>query len=179
MFTIAADMFDIAGLSGTSQDGGVNHFTSKTDPANPIDGAPSLLVTGASGNSPTNCAEAAYGHDLDASYVGKRLRMRQEVKTDNVASVNLEFSIGLLRYGNATNSGVYDDMKIAPDRTIRGTTPWQEVALVLDVPTPVDRLSAEFMVCGTGRAWFGPVTIEVVPKTVPTTPHVTWVGAPP
>ena len=75
-------------------------------------------------------------------------------------------------------SGVYDDMKTLPDRTIHGTTPWQEIALVLDVPAGADSVITMLRVCGTGSAWFGPAVVEVVPSTVPTTPHVTWGFAP-
>jgi hypothetical protein len=57
------------------------------------------------------------------------------------------------------------------DRQIPGTTDWQQIDLVLDVPTGATRFAFGSGLKGLGKVWVSAIRLEEVGQDVPTTPH--------
>jgi hypothetical protein len=134
------------------------------DPGTTLDGAPTMLLRSydASGWGVTSAIDS-----FGWSYWGKRFRMRAEIKTQDATAAWLWFRV------DSPDSEVLDNMQQPTDRTISGTHDWQEVSLVLDVPSGATNFAFGSGITGTGKVWVGPITIEEVDKTVPTTPSTT------
>jgi hypothetical protein len=52
------------------------------------------------------------------------------------------------------------------DRPITGTTDWNKVEIVLDVPANSSMLAYGVLLYGTGQIWIDKVTFEVVDESV-------------
>jgi hypothetical protein len=99
-------------------------------------------------------------------YVGKRLRFSAFVKSEG-----LENWAGLwMRVdksaGAAPQMLAFDNMQ---DRPIKGTTDWQNYAVVLDVPEGATGIFFGVLVNGSGSVWMSNLKIEPVGTDVPTT----------
>jgi hypothetical protein len=67
---------------------------------------------------------------------------------------------------NPTAPLAWDNMQ---DRPIRGSTGWQRVAVVLDMPQDSKRMLFGLLLTGKGRVWIDDVSLDVVDDTVPVT----------
>jgi TonB family protein len=99
------------------------------------------------------------------NFLGKRLRFSAWMKTENTndGGAHLWFRVD----GKETNSMLqFDNMDSRP---VKGTTDWQQYAIVLDVPANSAALAYGFFVQGNGQAWVSGVKIEEVGADVPST----------
>ena len=99
------------------------------------------------------------------NFLGKRLRYSAWMKTENTndGGAHLWFRVD----GKETNAMLqFDNMDSRP---VKGTTDWQQYAIVLDVPANAAALAYGFFVQGTGQAWVSDVKIEEVGVDVPST----------
>jgi len=106
-------------------------------------------------------------------YIGKRLRLSGYLKSDSVTSWG-----GLwMRIDDAhqTRNGYpasvgFDNMHDGiKDRSIKGTTGWQNYSVVLDVPEGATGISIGFLLDGPGTIWLSNSKVEVVGNDVPVT----------
>ena len=109
-----------------------------------------------------------YFVNQDSSLFGKRIRITGWMKTSDVrnwAGVNMVVA----------NMGGYifafDGMY---DRPVQGTTGWQQVEFVTDVPKEPCFISLSPTLYGTGEMWCDDFQIDVVPSDTPTTDDRTW-----
>lgn len=103
--------------------------------------------------------------DLDpAALRGRRVRLRARVRSQGVQDW-----CGLwMRVDGADEDAPlgFDNME---DRALRGTTPWRDVAVVLDVPRPARNLAYGFLLSGAGSMEVQDLVLEVVGPEVPAT----------
>lgn len=97
-------------------------------------------------------------------YVGKRVQFKGFMKTLSVSGTGA----GLwLRIDSANMEPLgFDNMS---ERSLKGTTDWTEVSVVLDVPANANGIAMGVLLVGTGRSWVNGLTFEVVDKSVPVT----------
>ena len=84
---------------------------------------------------------------------GKRIRFAAWLRTADVSSAQL-----WLRIDSATNSLAMDNMT---DRSIKGTTDWQEYEVILDVPDSAVHLAYGVMLSGKGTVYIDDLSLEV------------------
>ncbi len=98
-------------------------------------------------------------------YVGKRVRFRAFVKSDNVARW-----AGLwMRVDGKNGAPAYLAFDNMQDRPIKGTTGWQQYDVVLDVPAGAAGIFFGILLDGPGEVWLNNTKIEVVGTDVPAT----------
>ncbi len=130
-----------------------------------IDGQDTRVLI-APGNATTSTwAATTATHPIDQNMWGKRFRMRAKIRTSEATSGFAWFRI------DSPGSYILDNMALPVNRTLRGTTDWMEVELVLDVPRNAVQFAFGSGLIGRGFIWIGPVTIEEVDDSIPTTPH--------
>jgi hypothetical protein len=95
-------------------------------------------------------------------YAGKRLRFTAFVKTEGVQ----DWAGLWMRVDKGKESVAFDNMY---DRPIKGTSGWQQYAVVLDVPQNASGIFFGVLLHGTGTVWMNSVKIEAVGPDVPTT----------
>lgn len=94
-------------------------------------------------------------------YAGKRIRFSANVKTEEVQSW-----AGLwLRVDKQSTSVAFDNMH---DRPIKGTTGWNNYAVILDVPEDATEIFFGVLLNGPGSVWLNSVRVEVVGFDIPT-----------
>lgn len=97
-----------------------------------------------------------------AKYAGKRLRLSAFVKSENVQNW-----AGLwMRVDKGSQSVAFDNMQ---DRSIKGTSGWQQYEVVLDVPRDATGIFFGVLLSGSGSVWLNNVKLEVVGAEVPPT----------
>jgi hypothetical protein len=99
---------------------------------------------------------------------GKRIRITGWMKAKDVnnwAGANL--IIGSLTFGMFA-------MDMMADRPIHGTTDWQQIAFVTDVPKQPCIICFAPTLYGTGEIWCDDVQIDVVPDDTPLTDDRVW-----
>jgi hypothetical protein len=95
-------------------------------------------------------------------YAGKRLRLSAFVKSENVQNW-----AGLwMRVDKGSQSVAFDNMQ---DRSIKGTSGWQQYEVVLDVSREATGIFFGVLLSGSGSVWLNNVKFEVVGADVPTT----------
>ena len=67
----------------------------------------------------------------------------------------------------------FDNMQ---SRAIKGTQPWKQCDIVLDVPEDATGISFGVLLWGSGEVWMNDVSFEVVGKDVPLTSPATPQG---
>jgi len=99
------------------------------------------------------------------AYHGKRLRLSAWMKTENAndGGAHLWFRVDGRDQGQMLQ---FDNMD---NRPLKGSSDWQQVAIVLDVSPNAAALAYGFFVGGTGQAWVSALTLEEVGPEVPTT----------
>lgn len=102
---------------------------------------------------------------------GKRVRVSAWLMVSGVESVpNAQYpgavgEAGLwIGVGSARNGLRTDRM---PDRTMKGSTGWEQRDFVVDVPEDSTQLSVGFWMQGKGQVWMRDVKVEEVASTVP------------
>jgi hypothetical protein len=100
-----------------------------------------------------------------ANYLGKRIRLRGYVKSDNVVRwAGLWMRVDGL--GSPRKTIAFDNMQ---DRPLKGTTGWQRYDVVLDVPDSAVGIALGVLLDGPGELWLNGAYFEVVNTSVPTT----------
>ena len=95
-------------------------------------------------------------------YAGKRVRLSAWVKSENV-----DDWAGLwMRVDSGTKSVAFDNMQ---NRAIKGTTSWQNYAVVLDVPKDATGIAFGILVSKSGTVWLNSVQFETVGMDVQVT----------
>ena len=88
-------------------------------------------------------------------YLGKRIVLTANVKTENVASW-----VGLwMRVDAGMETVSFDNME---DRAITGTSDWEIYEIVLNVPENSTAISYGILMAGTGKAWIDGLKLERV-----------------
>ncbi|HKD61237.1 MAG TPA: M56 family metallopeptidase [Terracidiphilus sp.] len=95
-------------------------------------------------------------------YVGKRVRLRAWVKSQDVA----DWAGVWMRVDKDTAMVAFDNMQ---NRAIKGTQSWSMHDVVLNVPQGSTGISFGILLAGTGEVWMNDVTFEVVGDSVPVT----------
>ncbi len=104
----------------------------------------------------------------DSPLSGKRIRITGWMKTSDVRNwAGVDMAVA--------NAGghifAYDGMF---DRALHGTTEWQQVEFVTDVPREPCVIALSPTLCGTGEMWCDDFQIDVVPSSTPTTDDRNW-----
>ena len=110
----------------------------------------------------------AYFVSQGSSLFGKRIRITGWMKTSDVlnwAGVNMMV---------ANIAGHIFAVDAMFDRPVHGTTGWQQVEFVTDVPREPCVISLSPTLYGTGEMWCDDFQIDVVPANTPTTDDRTW-----
>jgi hypothetical protein len=95
-------------------------------------------------------------------YVGKRVRLRAWVRSQDVA----DWAGLWMRVDKGNTVITLDNMQ---NRPIKGNQAWETCDVVLDVPQDATRISFGILLTGTGEVWINDVTFEIVGNEVPTT----------
>ena len=128
-----------------------------------LDSLPSVFASGLAASR-----HIKYFVNANSSLFGKRIRITGWMKTGDVRNwAGVEMVV-------ANTSGhifAFDGMF---DRPIRGTTGWQQVEFVTDVPSEPCLIALSPTLNGTGEMWCDDFQIDVVPSDTPTTGDQTW-----
>lgn len=154
----AADGPPPRGWGGTP----MNEYKRGSDPDVSHEGQPSVFIESVAGNA-SGFGTMTQGF-VAADYLGKRVRFKGFVKTKDVTGTGA----GLwLRIDDARNRPLQmDNME---KRSIKGSTDWTEVSIVVDVPQQSDSFLIGVLLVGKGRMWISGLSFEVVDATVPVT----------
>jgi hypothetical protein len=95
-------------------------------------------------------------------YLGKRVRFRGFVKTDDVQ----DWAGLWMRIDKGSAAVAFDNMQ---DRPIQGTGDWREYSVVLDVPADATGIAFGILLSKTGEVWLNSANFEVVTSEVPVT----------
>ena len=97
-----------------------------------------------------------------SDYLGKRVRLRAWVRSQDV-----EGSAGMwMRVDKDQSMLAFDNMQ---NRAIKGTQPWKQCEVVLDVPVDATGIFFGILLSGSGEVWMNDVSFEVVGNEVPIT----------
>lgn len=115
-----------------------------------------------------------------ARYRGKRVRVSGWLKVDGVEDVTttrygqVTGEAGLwLAVGSAISGYRQDRMQ---NRTLKGTTGWEQRDFVIDVPADNNNFMVGFWMQGKGQVWMRDISVEEVPSTVALTPFGAEIG---
>jgi hypothetical protein len=97
-----------------------------------------------------------------ANYVGKRIRLRGWVKSQDVG----DWAGLWMRVDKGREAVAFDNMQ---DRAIKGAQPWTSYDVVLDVPSDATSINFGILLSGTGEVWLNDLSLEVVEVGTPTT----------
>ena len=95
-------------------------------------------------------------------YVGSRVRLMAWVKSENVNN----WAGVWMRVDRGSKAVAFDNMQ---DRAIKGTTDWQNYAVVLDVPKDATGIFFGISLNQAGEVWLNSVKFETVGNDVPVT----------
>ena len=112
-----------------------------------------------------------------AQFAGKRVRFSANMKALNIDPHGSEVSWAGLwmrvddaRQGKGDNPKVvaFDNMhQVGVDRALKGTRPWQNYSVILDVPEGATGIGLGVLLAGTGAVWTSGIKVEVVGPEVP------------
>jgi hypothetical protein len=106
-----------------------------------------------------------------ARYRGKRVRVSAGVMAADVSTVanaqypNIMGEAGLWIGVGTPRDGLRTDRM--QNRAIKGTTGWETLDFVVDIPADAGQLQAGFWMQGKGQIWVRDLIVEEVPTTVP------------
>jgi len=142
------------------------------DSANPYNGLPSVYLRSKEGVTTTGFGTMMQSFGA-TQYLGKRLRLSGYLKSDSVTSWGglwMRIDDANQTSGGYPKSVGFDNMHDGlKDRSIKGTTGWQNYSVVLDVPEGATSISIGFLLAGPGTLWLSNVKVEVVGNDVPVT----------
>jgi beta-lactamase regulating signal transducer with metallopeptidase domain len=98
-----------------------------------------------------------------AQYAGQRVRLSAAVKSEEVN----DWAGLWMRVDQGSRTGVAFDNML--NRSIKGTTGWQNYAVVLDVPKDSTLIAFGVLLSKGGTVWLSDVKFEIVGSDVPTT----------
>lgn len=110
---------------------------------------------------PLSSASLHHEGFLAENYLGKRLRLRAYVKTDDVKQVMVGVTI------NGPKEALRLRQINAP--TIRGTNDWDAHDIVFDVPNNAAFIKFSLHMMGKGQVWLDEVELAVVDSDIPVT----------
>jgi RNA polymerase sigma factor (sigma-70 family) len=128
-----------------------------------LDSLPSVFATGLAASR-----HIKYFVNNDSSLFGKRIRITGWMKTSDVRNWA---GVDMMVANTGGHIFAFDGMF---DRPLHGTTGWQQVEFVTDVPREPCIIALSPTLCGTGEMWFDDFQIDVVPSNTPTTDDRTW-----
>jgi hypothetical protein len=104
------------------------------------------------------------------NFAGKRVRFKAQVKSQDVA----DWAGLWMRYDRGREMLFLDNMQTRP---IKGSQPWKNYEVVLDVPADATSISFGVLLAESGEVWMNQATFEVVGNDVavtaaPPPPHV-------
>ena len=141
------------------------HVKSLVEPT----GADDYLASLGGTNRPLSGSRYVTYHVAKGSaLLGKRVRIGGWMKTSDVKSWA---GATLLIQNQAGYIFADDDMT---DRPIRGTTDWQQVDFVADVPNEPCIIIFVPTLYGTGEVWFDDFQVNIVPSDTPVTDDRPW-----
>ena len=132
------------------------------DATTTCNGAPSVSLRSVSKASSSDFATMMTTQSA-TPYAGKRLRFRGWVRTDS-----LDTWAGLwMRVDEpGQKTGAFDNMA---NRPIKGTTPWTQYDVVLDIASDAVDVAFGVLLSGNGEAWLDGIDVAIVDDSVPTT----------
>jgi hypothetical protein len=132
------------------------------DPTTTCSGAPSVSLKSVSKASSSDFATMMTTQNA-ASFVGKRVRFRGWARTDS-----LDTWAGLWMRVDRPNQqmGAFDNMA---NRPIKGTTPWTQYDVVLDIAPDAVDIAFGILLSGNGATWLDGVDVAIVDDSVPVT----------
>lgn len=133
------------------------------DEQHPWGGKPSAYVT-SNGAAPDEVGGMTQKISAE-NFIGQRVRLNGWIKTDgaNDGGGHLWFRVDGQQVGAPLQ---FDNMG---NRSIKGTSDWQECSVVLDVPPDASALAYGFFIKGGGRMWVNGIRMEAVGRDVPST----------
>jgi hypothetical protein len=147
-------------------------YDCSVDLATPYNGLPSTYIKSKPGVTTTGFGSMMQEFS-PTPYLGKRIRLSANLKSEGVTSWG-----GLwMRVDDANHqrngypsSLAFDNMHDGlKDRSVKGTTGWQNYSVVLDVPTEATGIYIGYLLDGPGALWMSGVKVEVVGPEVPVT----------
>ena len=112
--------------------------------------------------------ETHYFVDKDSVLFGKRIRVTSWMKTSNVRNWACATLVVANTEGHIFSfDGMYD-------RPLSGTTDWQQIEFVTDVPAEPCVIVMAPVLFGTGEIWCDDFQIDVVPNGTPITDDARW-----
>jgi hypothetical protein len=114
-----------------------------------------------------------------AKFAGKRVRFSAQLKSDAIEKhgtvegwAGLWLRIDDNNHGSSASPRVvgFDNMhQTGVDRAVKGTTPWRNYAVVLDVPEGATGIGLGVLLSGSGAIWISNIKFDVVGPEVPVT----------
>jgi RNA polymerase sigma factor (sigma-70 family) len=142
------------------------HIKGPVTPASPV---ALLLAAGKNAKQYTdNSSSLFFFVTKNSPLFGQHIRVTAWLKTSNVRNWASAFVIILGKNGLHL---AYDDMS---DRPIRGTTDWQQVELVTDLPNEPCTVYFGPDLYGPGELWGDDFQIAIAPRDTPITDSRTW-----
>ena len=148
----------MAGSKPTSYESGV-------DQAQAVNGLPSAYMK--SVQDVTDGFGTLMQNFSASKYLGKRVRLSANVKSDKVAQwAGLWMRVDGDSPDPQKHTLSFDNMQTRP---IKGTTDWKKYEVVLDVPDGATGIFFGVLLTGTGEVWMNDFKLEEVSTSVPTT----------
>ncbi len=106
---------------------------------------------------------------LAKRYVGTRVRLRASLKADQVGRwAGLWMRVDKTE-GSSSRVLAIDNMHEENDRSLKGTTDWQDCQVVLDVPPDATDIAFGVVLVGLGKVSISDLSFEIVDQDVSTT----------
>ncbi|HEY7088115.1 MAG TPA: hypothetical protein VH518_08510, partial [Tepidisphaeraceae bacterium] len=144
-----------------------NDFKSGIDAAVQREGAGPSLILSSTTAKPFAPGLATRGAD-PAPFRGHRVRFSAYVKTKDVAN---RAGLWLIAYGPDGRILTNDDMN---NRSVTGSTDWQKMEIVTEVPQTCATLLLAPSLMGRGQMWMDSAQLEIVGDDVPMTDDRPW-----
>lgn len=101
---------------------------------------------------------------IPAKYIGKRLRLSGDIKTENVSNY-----AGMWMRVDGSKQGEMLGFDNMHDRPIKGTNDWAKYEIVLDVPEGSTNIGYGLLINETGHVWINNFVFEEVGTDIPVT----------
>jgi hypothetical protein len=139
-------------------------YSAALDDTTTLDGAPTMLLMALSSATSMTFGVPSATNAAPTTSWGTHYRVRAQLKTDNAESAELWFRVD-------TSS---QEVLGGERNPIIGTSDWQWVEAVLDVPTGTFEFAFGTSLTGTGEVWVGPITLDQVSDCIPLSPSMAY-----
>jgi len=147
-------------------------YDCSVDLTTPYNGLPSTYIKSKLGITTTGFGSMMQEFS-SGPYAGKRIRMSAFVKTEGVshwAGLWMRVDDANHPRNGYPSSLAFDNMHDGiKDRSIKGTSGWQNYSVVLDVPQEATGIYIGVLLDGPGALWIAGTKVEVVGTEVPIT----------